>query len=119
MAVRIENGAAINFGTFEAETEITHGRISVGNAVLTTRPLANARTIAADGQAQFDVGEIDLIIQAGDLDNAGLNALLALALDGNNELNIDAMTSAADVVDTNGYSQQSTANWNLSNEDDV
>lgn len=118
MAIRIENTGVINFGTLAAETVITHGRVSVGTAVLTTRALATARTVAAGGQAQFDAGEIDLVCPAGEFVNAGWNALLALALDGTNELNVDAMTDANTVVSASGYSQQSTAAWSRSEEAD-
>ena len=118
MAIRVQNGAVINFGTLAAETEITHGRISVGSAVLATRPLATQRTVAAGGQAQFDIGEIDLVFPKNQLEDAGLSALLALALDGTNTLNIDAMTDDSTVVDDTGYSQQSTADWDRSTESD-
>ena len=119
MAVRIQNGAVVNFGTFVDETTVTHARLRVGSSLLTTRQLNNARTVAAGGQAQFNVGDIDLVFPAGEFENAGLNALLALALDGSNAITIDAMTSSNNVVNTSGYSQQATANWSRSNEVDL
>lgn len=118
MAVRVQNSEVINFGTLATETAITHGRLSVGANVLTTRPLTTNRTVAAGGQAQFDIGEIDLFFPSNQLENAGYNALLALAFDGTNSLNIDAMTDASTVVAASGYSQQSSADFDLTNESD-
>ena len=118
MAVRVENGVAVNFGTFGAETTVTHARVSVGTNILTTRPLANQRTIANGGQAEFAVGAIDLVFPANQLENAGLNALLELALDGSNAMLVDLLTNANTVVTTAGYSQQSVTNWTRNNEAD-
>lgn len=118
MAVRIQNGAAVNFGTFVAETVVTHARITVGSGILTTRPLTTQRTVAAGGQAEFAVGEIDVVIPANELVNEGLNALLALALNGTNTMLVDLLTAADTVVATGGYSQQSETNWSLTNEAD-
>ena len=118
MAVRIQNGAKINHGTLASETVVTHGRLRVGNANLAIRPLSSSVTVAAGGQLEFDIGDIDIVFPANEAENAGLNALLALALDGTNELNVDGMTSSSAVITTSGYSQQSTANWTRSNESD-
>lgn len=118
MAVRIQNSGVVGFGTFATQTTVTHARVSVGSAVLTTRPLTTSRTIGAGGSAQFAIGEIDLVFPANQLDNAGLNALLALALNGTNALNVDLMTSATNVVATSGYSQQAVTGWSRSNEND-
>ena len=76
------------------------------------------RTIAANGQAEFAIGEIDLVFPANQLVNAGLNALIALALNGTNALNIDLLTNATTVVTTSGYNQQSATNWTRSEEAD-
>ena len=108
MAIRIENNGIINFGTLAAETVITHARISVGNNVLMVRPLTTSRTVAVGGQAQFSIGEIDIVFPSNELQNAGFHALLSLALDGTNTMLIDAMTDDSTVVVTTGYSQQAT-----------
>lgn len=118
MAVRIQNSGAVNFGTFGAETVVTHGRLTVGSGILTTRPLTAQRTIANGGQAEFAIGEIDVVIPANELVNEGLNALLALALNGTNAILVDLMTAADTVVATTGYSQQSVTGWSLTNEAD-
>ena len=118
MAVRAENGTALNFGVFATETVVTHARVSVGNAELATRPLTTSRTIEAGGQARFPIGNIDLVFPANQLENAGLNGILAEYFDGTNTLVIDLMTSSTNVVTTSGYSQQSSADWDLSNEND-
>ena len=75
MAVRIENTGVLNFGTFLAQAVVTHARAQVGTAILATRPLTTTRTIAVGGQAEFAIGEIDLLFPANELENAGLNAL--------------------------------------------
>ena len=118
MAVRIQNGAVLNFGTLLASTTITNARIMYGANIVTTRPLTTNRTIGAGGQAQFSVGEIDLVFPANQLVNAGYNAILAEAFDGTNAFLVDLLTDATTVVTTTGYSQQSSANWPLSNEAD-
>ena len=118
MAVRVQNGAILNFGTFLAQTTITHARVTYGANIVTTRPLATNRTIGAGGQAQFAVGEIDLVFPANQLENAGYNGILSEAFDGTNTFLVDLLTNATTVVTTGGYSQQSSANWSLSNEAD-
>ncbi len=118
MAVRVQNGAVVNFGRLDAETAITHARLLVGGAVLATRPLAVSRTVEAGGDAEFAAGDIDLVFPAGQLEDAGLQALLGLALDGANELAIDAMTDDSTVVAAGGYAQQRSADWDLSTEPD-
>ena len=120
MAVRVSNGAAVNFGTFAAETTVSHARARVGTDVLVTKALTTQRTIQANGQGQFDIGEIDFVFPVGSdgFANEGLNALLALALDGTNALNIQLMTDDSTVVTTAGYSDQDETNWTRVNEAD-
>lgn len=118
MAIRVQNGAAVNFGTLATETTITHARMSYGGGVVCTRPLTTPRTIAAGGQAEFAIGEIDIVFPANQLVNAGYNNILADAFDGTHEFNVDAMTDAVTVVSASGYAQQAEANWNLSSEND-
>ena len=118
MAVRIENANAVNFGTFDTETDVSHARALVGNAVLTTRPLNTPRTIAANGQAQFDAGEIDFVFPANQFENAGYNALLGLALNGTNALTVKLLTDATTEVTTPGYDDQDVAAWTRANEAD-
>ena len=118
MAVRVQNSATVNFGVFAAATTVTHARLRVGNNTLATRALTNSRAIEAGGQAQFAVGDIDLVFPANQLENAGLNAILAEYFDGTNTLLIDLMTSNTQVVTVSGYSQQSTAGWGRSSESD-
>ena len=118
MAVRIENTGVLNFGTFLAQAVVTHARAQVGAAILTTRPLASTRTIAVGGQAEFAVGEIDLLFPANQMVNAGLNALFALALDGTNAITIKLMTSLTAEVAVAGYADVDVTGWNRSNESD-
>ena len=118
MAVRIENTGVLNFGTFLAQAVVTHARAQVGSDVLTTRPLATQRTIAIGGQAEFAIGEIDLLFPANQMENAGLNALLALALDGTNTVTIKLMTSASVEVSVSGYADVDVAGWGRTNESD-
>ena len=118
MAVRVENGAIENFGTFTAEVTVTHARASVGAVELVTRPLTTQRTVAANGSAEFAVGEIDLVFPSNQYEDAGYSALLALVFDGTNELNIDLMTDDSTIVGDSGYSQQAVADWDRSTEAD-
>ena len=119
MAVRAQNGAVETFGTFAAETTVTHGRIRVGTVTLTVRPLATQRTIAANGEAEFAIGAIDLLFPSGaQAEDDGLSAFIALALDGTNALNVDLMTDDSTVVSDSGYSQQAVTDWDLSTETD-
>ena len=118
MAIRVQNGATVNFGTFAAETTVTHSRITYGGEIVTTRPLTTPRTVAVGGQAEFAVGEIDLVFPANELVNAGLNAILAEAFDGTNAFLVDLLTDATTVVTDTGYSQQSEANWTRTEEAD-
>ena len=46
--------------------------------------MTTARTVAANGQAAFAIGELDLLFPSGDFGDAGYAAFLALALDGTN-----------------------------------
>ena len=118
MAVRVENSGAINFGTFASAAVVTHARAQFGTAILTTRALTTQRTIAAGEQGEFANGDLDLVFPANQLENAGLNALLSLALDGTNALTIKLMTSANVEVSVGGYSDQDVTGWNLTNESD-
>lgn len=118
MAVRIENTGVLNFGTFLAQAVVTHARAQVGSDVLTTRPLATTRTIAIGGQAEFAIGEIDLRFPANQMENAGLNALLALALDGTNTVTIKLMTSTTVEVSVGGYADVDVTGWGRTNESD-
>ena len=52
------------------------------------------------------------------MENAGLNALLALAIDGTNAITIKLMTSSTVEVAVSGYSDQDVTDWDLSNESD-
>ena len=116
MAIRVQNGEAINFGTLVAETVITHARVGFGSATLTTRPLDTDRTVAAGGQAEFAIGEIDLVFPSGQMEDDGISAAWALYFAQN--VWIDAMTSSTDVVATTGYSQQTSSIWGRTQEAD-
>ena len=118
MAVRVENTGVLNFGTFLAQAVVTHARAQVGTAILTTRALTTTRTIAVGGQAEFAIGEIDLLFPANELENAGLNALIALALDGTNSITVKLMTSATVEVAVGGYADVDVTGWGRTNEND-
>ena len=118
MAVRVENTGVLNFGTFLAAATVSHARAQVGSDILTTRPLATTRMIAVGGQAEFAVGEIDFLFPANEMINAGLNALIALALDGTNSITIKLMTSSTSEVAVAGYSDVDVTGWGRSNESD-
>ena len=116
MAIRVQNGEIINFGTLDAETTVTHARIGFGSNALVVRPLTTQRTIAANGQGQFAVGDIDIVFPANELNDDGLSDLLALYFAQN--VWIDLMTDDSTVVTTTGYSQQTSTNWTRAQEAD-
>ena len=118
MGIRIENADDINFGTLDTQTVLTHGRVSVGAVVLGTEPLSEQITIKAGGSAENGPGSIDLLFPSNRLEDDGFSAFLALALNGRNVLQVDMMTSETQVVQTNGYAQQETANWTRTIEPD-
>ena len=118
MAVRIENGAVENFGDVTASTTITHFRGLIGSAVLFTATLTTQRTIAAGRSAEFAIGELDVLFPSADLDDAGYNALLALALNGTNAVTIKLMTSSTVEVADSGYSDRAVTSWTRANETD-
>ena len=118
MAVRVSNGAAENFGTFATEVDVSHFRGTIGTTEFFTAALTTARTVAADGQAEFAIGELDLLFPSGDFGDAGYSAFLALALDGTNVVLVDLLTDATTVVSASGYSQQDVTNWTRATEVD-
>ena len=93
MAVRIQNGGTINFGTFGAGATITHFRLLVGAVNLAIAAVDTSRVIANGGQAQFSTGAIDVVLPSNDLNNAGYRAFIDLALNGTNAILVDAMVS--------------------------
>ena len=116
MAIRVQNGEINNFGTLVAQTVITHARVGFGANALAVRPLTTARTVAAGGQAEFAIGEIDLVFPSGDMTDDGISDVLALYFA--QAVWIDAMTSATQVVTTTGYSRQTSTNWPRTQETD-
>ena len=118
MAVRIQNGGTINFGTLGAAATITHFRLRIGAANFAVQTVDTNRVIANGGQAQFSAGAIDVVLPSNDLTNAGHQAFVNLALNGTNAILVDAMTSASAVVSVTGYSQQSVTDWDTSTEND-
>ena len=118
MAVRVSNGAAENFGTFATEVDVSHFRARVGSDVLFTTALTTMRTIAAAGQAEFAIGELDILFPSADLGDDGYSALLALAFDGTNALDVDLMTDTTTVVSASGYAQQAVTSWTRATETD-
>ena len=86
--------------------------------MLFTIALTTSRTIAASGEAEFAIGDLDIVFQSEDLEDAGYSAFLALALDGTNALDIDIMTDDSTVVSASGYAQQAVTNWTRATEAD-
>ena len=116
MAIRVENGAEVEFGPLDAETVVTHARVGFGTQVLTVRPLAQNKTIDANGKGVFDIGDIDLVFPSGQLDDDGLSEVLKLYFE--QAVWIDIMTDDSTVVSAGGYSQQTLNNWTRTKEND-
>ena len=59
-----------------------------------------------------------MLFPSADLDDAGYNALLALALDGTNAITVKLMTSSTVEVADSGYSDRAVTSWTRANETD-
>ena len=116
MATRVQNESVVNFGTLATETVITHARVGFGANELTVQPLATPRTVVAGGEAEFGIGEIDLVFPSGDMQDAGMSDLLALYFA--QDLWVDGMTDDSTVVVASGYSQQTSSDWARTQEAD-
>lgn len=116
MAIRVENGAAVEFGPLDTETVVTHARVGFGSQVLVVRSLASNKTVPANRTAVFDIGDIDLVFPSGQLEDDGLTEVLKLYFAQN--VWIDIMTDDSTVVSAGGYSQQTLNNWTRTKEND-
>ena len=116
MAVRVQNGESLNFGTFSAEVTVTHARVGFGSQTLVVRPLATDRTVAAGREPEFLAGDIQLVFPSGEMEDTGLSALLGTYF--SQAVWVDLMTDPLTVVSDSGYSQQTSSTWNRSVESD-
>ena len=122
MAVRVQNGADINFGTFGAAATVTHIRIrrASDNGQPVVKALASSVAVAANTPFQIDENNLDILYPSGDLTDAHMKAVVESywGVGGTLNMEIDAMTDATTVVAVSGYSQQSTSDWGISTETD-
>ena len=117
MAIRIQNGEILNFGTFAAAARVTHARIGRSSSTtMVTKALTTPRTIAINGSAQFAIGEIDLVYPKNQMDDAGMKDMLDYHF-ARSQI-VELMTSATAVVAVSGYSQQASTSWTSSTESD-
>ena len=117
MAVRVENGEALAFGTFAAEAEVTHFRVTRGaHRLVDGRPLASAVTVGANEGCQFAEGEIDLLFPANELEDAGLKQMIDAEFA--HSITVDLMTDATTLVAVSGYAAASSSDWDTSVESD-
>ena len=116
MAIRVENGAAVNFGNAGGSVTITHVRLRFGTQNLIVKALTTQRILSTGDPMVFAQGDIDLVFPSGDFEDAGLQAVLTLYF--NQQVLIDAMTDASTVVAVACYSQQMTNDWDYSTEAD-
>ena len=122
MAVRVQNGANINFGTFGAEATVSHVRIrrASDNGQPVVKALSSPVAVGSGEQFQIDAGNLDIVYPAGDLGNTHMRAVVEAywGSGGSLSMEIDAMTDSSTPVAVSGYSQQSTSDWDISTEAD-
>ena len=117
MAIRIQNGEILNFGTFAAAARVTHARVGrSGSTTMVTKALTTPRSIAINGSAQFAIGEIDLVYPKNDMNDAGMKDMLDYHFARSQV--VELMTSSSVVVAVTGYSNQSSTSWTSSIESD-
>ncbi len=123
MAIRVENGAGLNFGTFGAAATVSHIRIRRGSddGQPVVKALGTPVTVAVNEQFAINPGNLDIVYPAGDLTNAHMLALVEGywgTTGSRTSMEIDAMTDASTVVSVSGYAQQSTNDWDVTQEND-
>ncbi len=128
MAVRIENTAAINFGTFAAAATVTHIRIrrASDDGQPLVRALASSVAVANGNEFQIDAGRLDILYPSGTLgiDRTQSDAHMQAVVESywgagaTLAMEVDAMTDANTPVAVTGYSQQSVSAWTLTTEAD-
>lgn len=118
MAVRIQNGSVLNFGTFGANTSVSHVRVSRGTKkILDGHALTGgAVTVDANGTCQFAVGALDLVFPKGAMEDEGLKQMLDAEFA--NSIKVELMTSTTALVTTSGYAAASSTDWDSSTEND-
>ena len=117
MAIRVQLGQDLSFGTMSAEVVATHGRFQKAGAVPVVKQLAAAVTVAAGRPARVPAGMLDVVYPAGELTNAHVRAVVEPYWDGET-FQIDLMTDANTVVNDSGYGQQTNNDWDISEEAD-
>ena len=117
MAIRVELGQDLSFGTMSAEVMVTHGRFQKAGAVPVVKQLAAVVTVPAGRRAQVPDNMLDVVYPAGELTNAHVRAVVELYWS-TETFQIDLMTDADTVVNDSGYSQQTNDDWDISEEAD-
>ena len=122
MAVRVQNGADINFGTFGAAATVTHVRVrrASDDGQPVVAQLSASVAVASDEQFQIDEGNLDFLYPSGDMGDTHMQAVVEAywGSGGSLSMEIDAMTDATTVVSVSGYSQQTFGDWDVSTETD-
>lgn len=118
MTIRIKNGDDINFGAFGAAATVTHVRVrrASDDAGAVVIALREAVAVAQNNEFQIDTGKLIIDHPEG---NVGVPYVRKLVegfwgSGGSTSMEVDAMTDATTVVSVTGYSQQTTADWDLS-----
>ena len=117
MAVRVQNGADINFGTFATAVTVSHIRIQKSGAAPSVKALQADVAVGANENFRIPEGDLDVLYPSGDLSDAHMDALVKSYWNGET-FQIDAMTDDSTVVTASGYSQQTTSDWDFSTEND-
>ena len=116
MAIRVQNGSALNFGLFASAATVTHIRFQKAGADPTVRSITNV-SVGANDTFVIPAGDFDVVYPSGQLSDAHMDALVREYWDGET-FQIDAMTNANTVVNVNGYSQETHSGWTFGTEAD-
>ena len=115
MGQLVANGAVMDFGDFGAGATVTRFRPKRGTAIGSWRNLDNSRVIAANGSAEFATGELEFKFNSGELGDVIMGNIVTLWFA--NQITIQLGTSSG-LVSVSGYSDQDTADWDISTETD-
>ncbi len=116
MAIRVQNGSALNFGLFASAATVTHIRVQKAGTDATVKSITNV-AVGANDTFVIPAGDFDVVYPSGDMTNAHMDALVRSYWDGET-FQIDAMTSGTQVVSVNGYSQETHNGWTFTSEAD-
>ena len=117
MAIRVQSQTNFDFGTPDANIDISHIRFrkSVTDQVIVE--LANVVTGEVNKPLRIPSAMFDIVYPSGPLGNAHMSAVISPYWDGES-LMIDLMTDGSTIVSSSWYSQISHDGWAITEEAD-